>query len=113
MSTKYAYSYGSTDVIVQKSVIEVKKTGDTPSSDCPLIIEGIKPPHQVDLCKKCCTNLTLVDTIDSQSTTNINAGPYAIPSVSSEYYMYIYKANHVTANWFLIVHIKSANHNAF
>ena len=114
MSTKYPYSSRSTDVlygIVQKSVIEVKKTGGTPSSDCPLIIKGIKPHQQVDLCTNCCTNLTLLDTIDSQSITNVNAGP--VPSVSSEYYMYIYIANHVTANWFLIVHIKSANHNAF
>ena len=91
MSTKYPFSSRSTDVlydIVQKSVIKVRKTGGTPSSDCPLIIKGIKPRQQVDLCTNCCTNLTFDGTIDSQSTTNVNAGP--VPSVSSEYYVYVH-----------------------
>ena len=107
MCTKYSYSSRSTDIlysIVRKSVIEVRKTGGTPSSNCPLIIKGIKPHQQVDLCTDCCTNLKFDGTIDSQSTTNVNAGP--VPSVSSERYMYIYVANHVTANigflWYIL-----------
>ena len=85
MCSKHPLSDRSTDVlrtIVRKSVIHVKKTSGTPSSNCQLIVKGIKPHQQVDLCT-CCTNLTLIDTIDSPSTTNVNAGP--VRSVSSEY----------------------------
>ena len=99
MWRKYPYSTSmDTDAlysIVQKSVIHVRKaiTSDTPSSNCPLIIRGIEPHQQVDLCTDHCTNLTLIDTVDSQSTTNVNAGPVPVPSVStsSEYSYYTYK----------------------
>ena len=72
--------------MVQKSVIHVTKSiaSDTPSSNCQLIIGGINPHQQVDLCTNHCTNLTLIDTIDSQSTTNVNAGPVPSVSTSSE-----------------------------
>ena len=57
------------------------------------MIKGIKPHQQVDLSKSSFTNLTLVDTIVSRSTTSINGGPvpvgtgkflacYTIPQVS-------------------------------
>ena len=86
MCRKYPNSSRRTDVlyrIMRKSDIHVIKTSGTPSSNCPLMIRGIKPHQQVDLCTNCCINLTLIDTIDSPSTTNINSGPVA--SVSSEY----------------------------
>ena len=80
---KNAYSLRRTDVlysIVRKSDIRVLKTSGTLSSNCPLIIKGIKLHQQVDLCTNCCTNLTLFDTIDSRSTTNINTGPELVAS---------------------------------
>ena len=83
MFTKYSYTLSRTDVlysIVRKSDIRVLKTSGTSSSNCPLIIKGIKPHQQVDLCTNCCTNLTLVDTIDSRSTTNVNTGPVPVAS---------------------------------
>ena len=83
MCRKYAYSFRRTDVlysIVRKSDIRVLKTSDTLSSNCPLIIKGIKPHQQIDLCTNCCTNLTLFDTIDSRSTTNVNTGPVPVAS---------------------------------
>ena len=72
--------------IVQKSLIRVIKkiASDTPSSNCQLIISGIKPHQQIDLCTDHCTNLTLIGTVDSQSTTNVNAGPVPSVSTSSE-----------------------------
>ena len=66
------------------AVIHVTKTiaSDAPWSNCQLIIRGIEPHQQVDFCTYHCTNLTLIDTVDSRSTTNINAGPSV--STSSE-----------------------------
>ena len=85
--------------IVQKSVIRVKKTiaSDIPSSNCQLIIRGIEPYQQVDLCTDHYINLTLIGTIDSRSITNINAGPVPV-SASSEYiasYICIIVANYL------------------
>ena len=89
MCRKHPLSDRRTNVlrtIVRKSVIHVTKTNDTSSSNCQLIIKGIKPHQQVDLCTSCYTNLTLIDTINSRSTTNSN-GP--VPVASGEYYGYI------------------------
>ena len=84
MCVKYPHSSKHTDVIykiIRKSDIKVTKTSGTPSSNCQLIIRGIEPHQQVDLCTNNCTNLTLIDTVYSRSTTNINAG--SVPSVST------------------------------
>ena len=72
--------------MVQKSVIHVTKSiaSETPSSNCQLIIRGIEPHQQVDLCTDHRTNLTLIGTIDSQSTTDVNPGPVPSVSTSSE-----------------------------
>ena len=72
--------------IVQKSLIRVIKTitSGTPSSNCQLIIRGIEPHQKVDLCTDHCTNLTLIETVDSRSITNVNAGPVPSVSTSSE-----------------------------
>ena len=89
MCTKYPYSSKHTDVLyktIRKSDIKVTKTSGTPSSNCQLIIRGIEPHQQVDLCTNHHTNLTLIGTIESQSTTNINAGLVPSVSTSSEFY---------------------------
>ena len=78
--------------IVQKSVIRVIKTNasDASSSNCQLMIRGIEPHQQVDLCTNDCKNLTLIDTVVSRSTTNanVNAGPVPSVSTSSKYISY-------------------------
>ena len=87
MYAKYPKSSRCADVLyktIRKSNITVTKTSGAPSSNCPLIIRGIDPHQQVDLCTDHCTNLTLIETVDSQSTTNINAGPVPSVSTSSE-----------------------------
>ena len=87
MCAKYPHSSKRTDVLyktIRKSKIDVTKRSDTPSSNCQLMIRGIEPHQQVDLCTNDCTNLTLIGTVDSQSTTNINAGPVPSVSTSSE-----------------------------
>ena len=87
MYAKYPHSSRRADILyktIRKSDITVTKTSGTPSSNCQLIIRGIEPYQQVDLCTDHCTNLTLIDTIDSQSTTNVNAGPVPSISTSSE-----------------------------
>ena len=89
MWRKNPYTCIHTDFLyrtVQKSVIHVIKTfaSNTPSSNCRLIIRGIEPHQQVDLCTDHCINLTLIETVDSQSTTHVNAGPVPSVSTSSE-----------------------------
>jgi len=44
------------------------------------MIKGIKPLQQINLCTSSCTNLTLVDTIDSKSTAKVNTGPVPVAS---------------------------------
>ena len=61
--------------MVQKSHIYVTKMGSTQPSNCQLTIKGIEPQQQVDLCTDRCTNLTLIDTVDSQSTPHSNTRP--------------------------------------
>ena len=69
--------------MVRKSIIRIAKTGSSaPSSKCQLIIKGIKPHQQVDLCKSCCTNFTKVDSIDSRFIAAVNTGP--VPVVSGK-----------------------------
>ena len=87
MCVKYPHSTRRADVLyktIRKSDIKVTKTSGTPSSNCPLTIRGIDPHQQVDLCTDNYTNLTLIDTIGSQSTINVNAGPVPSISTSSE-----------------------------
>ena len=48
--------------MIVKSHINVTKTGNEQPSNCPLIIEGIIPQQQIDLCTGQCSNLTLIDT---------------------------------------------------
>ena len=92
MWKKYPVSSRDTDFLynlVQKSIIQVIKTiaSGTPLSNCQLIIRGIEPHQQVDLCTHRFTNLTFNETVDSQS--NVNAGPVPV-STSSEYVCIIY-----------------------
>ena len=47
--------------IIVKSRIRVTKTSNEQPSNCPLIIEGIIPQQQIDLCTGCCSNLTLIE----------------------------------------------------
>ena len=94
MWRKNPYTCTKTNVLyrtVQKSVIHVIKTiaSDIPSSNCQLIIRGIEPHQEVDLCTNY-TNLTLIDTVDSRPTTNVNAGPVRSVSTSSEYSYYMH-----------------------
>ena len=63
---------------VRKSIIRVTKTTDAPLPNCQLMIKGIKPHQQVDLCESCFTNLTLIDTIVSRSTTDVKGGPISV-----------------------------------
>ena len=44
------------------------------------MIKGIKPHQQIDLCTSYYTNLTLVDTIHSRSTTVVKDGPVSVAS---------------------------------
>ena len=63
--------------MVRKSHIHVTKTGSLQTSSCPLIIEGIIPQQQVDLCTGHCTNLTLVH-IDSNNGLVPAAGELSV-----------------------------------
>ena len=89
MWRKYPVSSRHTDFLynlVQKSIIQVIKiiASGTPLSNCQLIIRGIEPHQLVDLCTDNRTNLTFIETVDSRSTTNVNAGPVPSVSTSSE-----------------------------
>ena len=48
--------------MVWKSHINVTKTSNLQTSNCLLIIKGINPQQQTDLCTDYCENLTLIDT---------------------------------------------------
>ena len=67
---------------VPKSYISVTKASDPSSSSsdsCQLIIKGIKPHQQVDLCTSHShPNLNLVDTIYLESTAVVNTGPVQV-----------------------------------
>ena len=63
--------------MVRKSRIHVKRDGQP--SCCPMIIEGIVPQQQIDLCTSDCTNLALFNTVDSRSTPPDNPGP--VPAI--------------------------------
>ena len=66
--------------MVQKSHIHVTKMSDTQPSNCQLAVKGIEPQQMVDLCANHYTNLTLIDIVDSQSTSRSNTGPIKIAS---------------------------------
>ena len=61
--------------MVQKSYINITKMSNTQSSNSQLTIKGIESQQQVDLCTDHYTNLTLIDTVDSQSTPHGITGP--------------------------------------
>ena len=63
--------------MVRKSRIYVTRNGQP--SNCPVIIEGIIPQQQIDLCTGQCTNLPLFNTVDSRSTPPNNPGP--VPAI--------------------------------
>ena len=66
--------------MVPKSLVTVSKAkylGDVPS-DCQLIVKGIRPSPQFDLCTGVYHNLTFLDTIPSQC--NVNDGPVPVAS---------------------------------
>ena len=58
--------------MVHKSRIDVINLTDTQPSNCQLIVKGIEPQQQVDLCTGHYTNLTLID--NPQSTQPSNGG---------------------------------------
>ena len=47
--------------MIVKSHIQVIKTSNAQPSNCPLVIEGIIPHQQIDLCTGHCSNLTPID----------------------------------------------------
>ena len=62
--------------IVHKLRIDVTNLSDTQPSNCQLVIKGIEPQQKVDLCKEDqYSNLTLIGTVDPQSTQPSNTGP--------------------------------------
>ena len=60
--------------MVQKSRVDVMNLSDAQPSNCQLIIKGIKPQQEVDLCTGHCTNLTLTKPLSTQPS---NTGPVA------------------------------------
>ena len=60
--------------MVHKSRIDVTNLTDTQPSNCQLIVKGIEPQQQVDLCTAadCYPNLTL---IDNPQSTPVLPGP--------------------------------------
>ena len=65
--------------MILKSVITVIKENslnDT-SPNCHLIVKGISPPLQVDLCTDCDNNLTIYGTIESKFS-NMNTPPVKV-----------------------------------
>ena len=61
--------------IVPKLRIDVANLSDTQSSKCQLMIKGIDPQQQIELCEDQYTNLTLIDTVDPHSTRPNNFEP--------------------------------------
>ena len=64
MCGKYPLSNRRDDFVrkmVRKSHITVTKTSNAQTSSCPLIIKGINPRQQIDLCTDYYENLTLID----------------------------------------------------
>ena len=53
------------------TITKVEYSSDT-SQNCQLLVKGITPPLQVNLCSDCYDNLTILNTIKSRST-NIKA----------------------------------------
>ena len=64
--------------MVCKSCIDVSNLSGMPPSNCQLIIKGIKPQQQVNLCTGHCTNLAMIDTVDPQSTQPTNTEPVSV-----------------------------------
>jgi len=62
--------------MILKSHITISKVGQSSSTspNCQLIVKGITPSLHVDLSTSCYDNLTILGTIESQSS-NINTGP--------------------------------------
>ena len=54
--------------MVHKSRIDVVNLTSTQPSNCQLIIKGIEPQQQVNLCTGHYTNLSLIDTVDPLSS---------------------------------------------
>ena len=76
MDPLYGRDESFLDIIVHKLRIDVRNFSDTQPSNCQLVIKGIKPQQKVDLCKEDhYSNLTLIDTVDPQSTQTSNTGP--------------------------------------
>ena len=61
--------------VVHKLRIDVANLSDRQPSKCQLMIKGIDPQQQVDLCEDHYTNLTLIDTVGPHSTQPNNTEP--------------------------------------
>lgn len=77
--------------MVRKSRIHV--TSDGQPSSCPLIIKGIIPQQQIDLCTGDSTTLTFFNTVDSRSTSPNNPGP--IRATGEFYISYLASCAHM------------------
>ena len=64
--------------MILKSYITITKdVSDISEENCQLVVKGIAPPLQVDLCSDCYDSLTILGTIESRST-NVKAGPVEV-----------------------------------
>lgn len=90
--------------MILKSVITVIKENslnDT-SPNCHLIVKGIAPPLQVDLCTDSNDNLTILGTIETASS-NMSTGPVKV-STGMCIYNYVATYVHVLYYHAMIIH---------
>lgn len=76
--------------MVRKSRIHVTSEGQP--SNCPMIIEGIIPQQQIDLCTGDCTNLALFNTVDISIPPD-NPGP--VPAIGKFFISYLASCAHM------------------
>ena len=73
---------------VRKSHINVTKASNSQTSSCLLIIKGINPQQQIDLCTDYCENLTLIDTHSNTGPVPAT-GEFSVGAKQRSVHMYI------------------------
>ena len=63
--------------MILKSYITTARDVNDKSENCQLVVKGIIPPLQVDLCGNCYDGLTILDTTESHSSNN-KTGPVKV-----------------------------------